>query len=200
MSSSQEPERDRPAEQAAAPAEGALRPKQIQLPLTERAGAMLKDVAHFLESLKQVHPELYEEKPRPKPNAPPPPPPVDQSVLWPEGDPARAKAAISARVEHFSRVVGVRCRRVCIKDQRTLWGSCTASGQLNFNWRLVLAPPEVLDYVVIHELCHLKEMNHSKRFWHLVNNHCPDHKLRRRWLKSNSEALRKACPSSSSSA
>ncbi|MFA6029086.1 MAG: M48 family metallopeptidase [Elusimicrobiota bacterium] len=169
-------------------------PKQPQLPLTERPDGVLKDVQHFIDDLHRVHPELYEEKPKAKTALPAPVPEAPaQEMLWPEGDPAKARAVICARVEHFARVVGVRCRRVSIKDQRTLWGSCSAKGHLSFNWRLVLAPPEVLDYVVIHELCHILELNHSKKFWHLVNGHCPEHKLRRRWLKDHSAELRKVC-------
>ena len=79
---------------------------------------------------------------------------------------------------------------MAIKDQRTLWGSCSGRKNLNFNWRLAAAPPEALDYVVIHELCHLREMNHSKKFWALVGLACPDSAARRKWLKENYAALR----------
>ena len=71
-------------------------------------------------------------------------------------------------VEDEAPALGVSCRRVEIRDQRTRWGSCSPRGTLSFNWRLVLAPFEVLDYVVVHELCHLREPNHSPRFWRLV--------------------------------
>jgi predicted metal-dependent hydrolase len=154
-----------------------------------------RDAERFLEGLKRDLPELFSERPRRSPAAVPPPQPAqEQGVLWPEGDPARARCAIEARVEHWSPVIGVRCRRICVRDQKTLWGSCASGGTLSFNWRLVLAPAEVLDYVVIHELCHLLEMNHSKKFWHLVNRFCPGHKKSRRWLRANSEELRRARP------
>jgi hypothetical protein len=85
--------------------------------------------------------------------------------------------------------MGVKFGRIRVKNQRTLWGSCTPDGNLNFNWRLTLAPPEVLDYVVIHELAHRAEMNHSPRFWAIVERHCPEQKERRRWLRKNGQRL-----------
>ena len=85
--------------------------------------------------------------------------------------------------------MGVEYRAVRIKSQRSRWASCSAKGNLNFNWRLFLAPPEVLDYVIIHELAHLLVMGHSKRFWSLVAKWCPEHKSRRRWLRENGRAL-----------
>jgi predicted metal-dependent hydrolase len=93
------------------------------------------------------------------------------------------------RVAYWSERMDARHRRVFVKDQRTLWGSCSARGNLNFNWRLTLAPREILDYVVVHELAHLTEMNHSKRFWAIVERWCPDYKERRRWLRKNGGQL-----------
>ena len=101
-----------------------------------------------------------------------------------------AKEIIRARVKHWGSVLNLEYGRVFVKDQRTLWGSCSGKRNLNFNWRLAAAPPEVLDYVIVHELCHLREMNHSKRFWGLVNGFCPDYKARKKWLKDNSALLR----------
>jgi len=101
-----------------------------------------------------------------------------------------ARGTIAARVNYWASVMGLDYRRVAIKDQRTLWGSCSGRKNLNFNWRLAAAPPEVLDYVVIHELCHLREMNHSRNFWALVKERCPDYAARRRWLRDNCAQLR----------
>ena len=75
--------------------------------------------------------------------------------------------------------------KVFIKGQKTRWGSCSSAGNLNFNWRLAMAPTEVIEYVVIHELCHRIEMNHSKEFWRLVQEKCPDFKKHKAWLKRN---------------
>ena len=74
---------------------------------------------------------------------------------------------------------------VRLSSARTRWGSCSARGNLNFHWKLILMPPEVLDYVVVHELAHRREMNHSPRFWAIVEKVLPDYKERRRWLKEN---------------
>ncbi|HAH06730.1 MAG TPA: metal-dependent hydrolase [Elusimicrobia bacterium] len=171
-------------------------PAQPQLPLREPPGNVLKDVKKFLDDLKRQFPEIYEDKPKKAVHVPDADLPASdtQTNLFVEGDVNKARLVIAGRVEHYSRIIGVRCKRICIKDQRTLWGSCSGKGNLNFNWRLVLAPPGVIDYVVIHELCHLLEMNHGKKFWTLVNTHCPDHKRQRLWLKQNTEILRSACP------
>ncbi|MCA9386358.1 M48 family metallopeptidase, partial [Candidatus Dojkabacteria bacterium] len=71
----------------------------------------------------------------------------------------------------------------------TNWGSCSSKGNLNFTWRLIFAPLEILDYVVVHELCHLKEQNHSQRFWDLVAEQVPDYKKKRIWLKKHGANL-----------
>ena len=101
----------------------------------------------------------------------------------------RAKDVIPQRVAHFAPLVGVSYGRITIRNQRTRWGSCSGKGNLNFNCLLMLAPPEVLDYVVVHELCHRKEMNHSPRFWAEVARVLPDYQQRRRWLKEHGGAL-----------
>ena len=95
----------------------------------------------------------------------------------------QARKRIGRRVMYFARQMGVTYGRISIRAARTRWGSCSADGNLNFHWKLVLMPPEILDYVVVHELAHRKEMNHSQRFWAEVERILPDYKARRKWLK-----------------
>ncbi len=95
-------------------------------------------------------------------------------------------------VEHLAACnagYGFAYGRVAIKEQKSRWGSCSRKGNLNFNWRLLLAPLPVLDYVVVHELCHLRELNHSPRFWSLVAQRCPDYASQRRWLREHGRGL-----------
>lgn len=101
----------------------------------------------------------------------------------------KALKAIPARVAYFARRMGVTYGRITIRNQTSRWGSCTSQGNLNFNCLLMLAPPEVLDYVVVHELCHRKEMNHSAKFWAEVARVLPDYETRKKWLKDNGAAL-----------
>ena len=96
---------------------------------------------------------------------------------------------IPARVEYFAKVIGVTYGKITIRNQKTRWGSCSSKGNLNFNCLLMLAPPEVLDYVVVHELCHRKQMNHSKAFWAEVEKVCPDYKAAKKWLKEEGSQL-----------
>ena len=97
----------------------------------------------------------------------------------------KAKETITKRVSYFARLMGVSYRNITIREQKTRWGSCSSEKNLNFNWKLILAPPEVLDYVVVHELCHLKEMNHSKAFWDEVEKVMPEYETYKLWLKEN---------------
>ena len=94
-----------------------------------------------------------------------------------------ARELVTALAEEEAERLGVAYERIRIGGQRTLWGSCSVRGTLSFNWRLVLAPLEVLDYVVVHELCHLRVPNHSRRFWTLVEGHRPDWRDQRDWLR-----------------
>lgn len=96
---------------------------------------------------------------------------------------------LMARVRYFQEQLGLVPSQVRIKDQKRRWGSCSAKGTVNLNWRLVLAPPQVIDYVIVHELCHLKELNHSSRFWGRVGNALPDYAQRRAWLRENGALL-----------
>ena len=90
---------------------------------------------------------------------------------------------IPERVKYFAPIVGVNYSRITIRNQKTRWGSCSTKGGLNFNCLLMLMPPEVIDYVVVHELCHRKEMNHSPAFWAEVEKVLPDYKVAKKWLK-----------------
>lgn len=101
----------------------------------------------------------------------------------------QALQVIPERVRYYAPLVGVRYGRITIRNQRTKWGSCTAQGNLNFNCLLMLTPPEVLDSVVVHELCHRKEMNHSDRFYAEVLRVFPDYKKWDKWLKDNGPIL-----------
>lgn len=95
----------------------------------------------------------------------------------------RAKRIFPERTAYFAKRMGVDYGRITIREQKTRWGSCSSKGNLNFNWKLVLLDPELLDYVVVHELAHRREMNHSKNFWKIVEAELPDYRERRRRLK-----------------
>jgi predicted metal-dependent hydrolase len=97
----------------------------------------------------------------------------------------QSRALLPARVEVFKPVVGVNPVRVTVKNQSTRWGSCSSRGNVNLNWRLILCPPAVLDYVIIHELCHLKIHSHSPAFWQLVAAFVPDYKACKQWLDAS---------------
>ncbi len=148
--------------------------------------AICRDVRSFLAGLARELPEIFPQ-PRSRRRRP-----VRRLSRQPGPCPAareQARGIITARVKYWAAALGLEYRRVFIKNQSTLWGSCSLKKNLNFNWRLASMPPEALDYVVIHELCHLREMNHSKDFWALVQASCPDYAARRRWLRDNCAAL-----------
>ncbi len=96
---------------------------------------------------------------------------------------------IRERVTLFAPKISTDFGRVTIRDQKTRWGSCSSKHNLNFNWKLIQAPKEALDYVVIHELCHLIEFNHSKRFWKLVGEQMPEYEAWKKWLKDHGNEL-----------
>lgn len=96
-----------------------------------------------------------------------------------------ARRRITERAAYFAEKMGVDYGRIAIKAAKTRWGSCSARGNLNFHWKLILMPPAILDYVVVHELAHRIEMNHSPRFWAQVERILPDYRERRRWIKEN---------------
>jgi predicted metal-dependent hydrolase len=100
-----------------------------------------------------------------------------------------ARREIAARLDHAVAALGCSYSALTIRNQRTRWGSCSSSGAMSFNWRLLLAPEPVLDYVVWHEACHLRVMDHSPRFWSLVAEHCPGYESHRRWLRRQGTTL-----------
>lgn len=100
-----------------------------------------------------------------------------------------ASDIIEEKASEYAACIHVSFQKIHIKDTKSRWGSCSSKGNLNFNWRLVMAPEPVLDYVVIHELCHLRYMDHSKHFWNLVAEFCPSYKQYRKWLKDHGESL-----------
>lgn len=100
-----------------------------------------------------------------------------------------AKEYFPKRAAYFKQFTGGSYNRITIRDQKTRWGSCSAKGTLSFNWRLMLAPPTVLDYVIVHELCHLTYMNHSAAFWRKVEAVYPDYRTARKWLKDHGHEL-----------
>lgn len=102
---------------------------------------------------------------------------------------ALALNRIRSRIDYFLPMTGGLVNRVTVRAQRSRWGSCSSKHNLNFNWKLILAPPGCLDYVVIHELCHLTEFNHSPRFWSLVEAQQRDYRVWKDYLKRNGSAL-----------
>ncbi|MBR5572410.1 MAG: M48 family metallopeptidase [Oscillospiraceae bacterium] len=102
---------------------------------------------------------------------------------------ASAREELPRRVEHLAPLVGVSLNRVTVRCQRTRWGSCSAKGNISLNCLLMLCPEEVRDYVVVHELCHRREMNHSPRFWAEVERVMPDYRRHRQWLKTEGRAI-----------
>jgi predicted metal-dependent hydrolase len=101
----------------------------------------------------------------------------------------QAMEVIPARALQYKRIIGVNYTKISIRDQKTRWGSCSHKGNLNFNWRLIMAPEPVLDYVIIHELCHLKRMSHNKAFWNEVAKYCSEWRDQRCWLNKHSREL-----------
>jgi predicted metal-dependent hydrolase len=100
-----------------------------------------------------------------------------------------AEREIAPRLDTAVAALGTRYSKLAIRNQRTRWGSCSTTGAMSFNWRLLLAPEPVLDYVVWHEACHLRVMDHSPDFWALVRQHCPGYEIHRRWLRRHGATL-----------
>lgn len=97
----------------------------------------------------------------------------------------QARMVLTEKTDYYKSILGVDYKRLRIGDQKTRWGSCSGKGTISYNWRLVLMPEKIIDYVVVHELCHLLEMNHSNNFWNHVSDIIPDYKISRKWLKEN---------------
>ena len=98
---------------------------------------------------------------------------------------AQARQILKEKVDRQSQRMVVDYNKMRLKGQKTLWGSCSRKNNLNFNWRLLMTPEPVIDYVVVHELSHLKEMNHTKKFWQVVAIYCPEWQQHRKWLKEH---------------
>ncbi len=99
------------------------------------------------------------------------------------------------RTRYWAAQMGVQPGRISLRDQKTRWGSCSSRGSINYNWRIIMAPPAVLDYLVIHELSHMLHPNHSPAFWKEVSHWCSDFRMQRRWLRQNGGMLAKLLPS-----
>jgi predicted metal-dependent hydrolase len=100
-----------------------------------------------------------------------------------------ARRDLAVAVNRYTDMLGLPARRMTVRDTKSRWGSCSSTGSLNFSWRLIMAPPFVLDYLAAHEVGHLKEMNHSQRFWRIVRGLCPRTDEAEHWLKRNGHAL-----------
>ena len=100
-----------------------------------------------------------------------------------------ARTRFEERVAYFHSRTGGHYTSITVRNQKSRWGSCSSRGTLSFNYRLIFAPPVVLDYVVVHELCHLTHMNHSKDFWSMVASIMPEYKIHRQWLRDHGHEL-----------
>lgn len=96
---------------------------------------------------------------------------------------------VKEKVSHYSKILNVFPKKLQIKDQKSSWGTCSSLGNIYLNYRILLAPSYILDYVIIHELCHLRHMDHSKEFWNLVESICPNYLNYKKWLKENGYTL-----------
>ncbi len=116
----------------------------------------------------------------------------DLKVHWPQlmrFYRQEAEKIFRERLSIWTHQIGLHPQNVQFKNQKTRWGSCSTKGNLNFNWRLIGAPLFVIDYIIVHEICHLKYMNHSSQFWNLVENYQPDYPGAEKWLRKNHHAL-----------
>ena len=93
------------------------------------------------------------------------------------------------KTDRYANIIGVSPSTVSVRDYKSKWGSCSSDGNISYNWRIIMSPHRIVDYIVIHELCHMLEHNHSKNFWQHVSNNCRDYKECRDWLKINGRVL-----------
>lgn len=107
---------------------------------------------------------------------------------------ARGQEKLTPRIHHFAVALGVAYDRIMISDLKVRWASCTPKNNLNFNWRIVKAPPFVIDYLVVHELAHLLEPNHTERFWTIVAVQIPRHQVAKEWLRIHGAMLEEELP------
>lgn len=101
----------------------------------------------------------------------------------------QAKAYLTLRTNYWCKQFGTTVGKITIKEQKTRWGSCSSLGNINYNWRIIMAPQPTIDYLIIHEVAHRLHLNHSPQFWQLVRTHCPDYELHKAWLKNNGTHL-----------
>jgi predicted metal-dependent hydrolase len=101
----------------------------------------------------------------------------------------QAATLLEEKTMFWCKKLAVTVNRITIKDQKTRWGSCSSLGNINYNWRIIMAPDATIDYLIIHELSHRVFLDHSKNFWNLVETHCPDYIAQRLWLKQNGHRL-----------
>lgn len=153
-------------------------PRRTSLPEIE--SFVRKNRAWLEKHLAKVQKRIEEEALSPSP-------PIGMEEIRSLAD--EALRDLPARAARYAPLVGVTYGRITIRNQKTRWGSCSSKGGLNFNCLLMLAPPAVRDYVVVHELCHRKEMNHSPRFWAEVARIIPDYKTHEKWLKTEGTKL-----------
>ena len=147
-----------------------------------------RQIRQFVENNSawiQKHRELIEQRRRQEEMNPPPA--ITKETL--ERLRSLASGTIPPRVSYYANLMGVSYGRLTIRAQKSRWGSCSAKGNLNFNCLLMLTPPEVQNYVIVHKLCHRKQMNHSPAFWREVEQIMPEYRRHRLWLKKNGGAL-----------
>ena len=147
-----------------------------------------RQIRQFVENNSawiQKHRELIEQRRRQEEMNPPPA--ITKETL--ERLRSLASGTIPPRVSYYANLMGVSYGRITIRAQKSRWGSCSAKGNLNFNCLLMLTPPEVQNYVIVHKLCHRKQMNHSPAFWREVEQIMPEYRRHRLWLKKNGGAL-----------